>query len=257
MLHTMLRTKNALFAFAVVVLFFLPMCTSAHYCVECAFENPASLIYMSDEQSVYVGTTLGNTSHLLAYSEYDAFACGYGALAVRTGGHVPDKFVGSVVSGAADTTAWSYIGAKRLGSIGVGLALNKETGASTEWTIDTGIVLDWQRFTVGPAIRRLSFGSEGLVGPRDIVSGVGLHISDSLSLELDAVSAPNPAYRLSVAVGLGSVSARLYAMGERNASMDPGVEIGLRSGTFTVRLGYQFDQQSSSQTARLGVGYSL
>ena len=253
----MRRNQSALAALILMAQFLAPACASAHYSFESAFENPASLIYMSDEQVVYAGTTLGNTSHLLAYAEYDPFAPGYGALAVRVGSSMPGRFVGGGLSEPGDTTTWSYIAAKSIGSVGIGLAVNKTTGAADDWTIDAGVTLDWHWLTFGFAFQRLLLGPKGLASPGDTISTVGLSIYDNLAFELGAAVGPNPVYRISVDTGLGAVSARLYAMGGQDALMDPGIEVGVRAGVFTLRLGYQLDQQSSGQTARLGVSCSF
>lgn len=240
---------------ALVVLLQVSACASAHYSLESAFENPATLIRVGEDQMLYVSATLTGRSQLLTYVEYDPGAQGYGALAVRTGDLAPGRFAIGSASGGPDVTTWSYIGARRLGQLGLGFAVNQATGTAGGCTIDTGLSFDFKALTVSFACRQMEFGPDGLAAQGDTVSGLELRISDSLSLGLDVASSPVPEYRLSVAAGSGLVNAWFYVMGEQDTPLDSGLQVGLRYDSITVKLGYHIDRLGDRQIAALSLAY--
>ncbi len=227
---------------------------ASHYSVELAFENPVSLLYTGVDHVFHAGTTLDSRSQLLAYAEYDSFVEGYGAFSVRKGSHIPGSFVGYLASGSSDATTWSYIGAKKLGQFGVGLSLNHTTGVG--FTVDTGLSLDLlSALTLSVALRSVELGSDGLVARDGTVSGVEWRIPEGLSLGLGVANLSSPIYRLSVDAGGKAITARCYAIGERNAQMDSGIEVGLKLRGVTLKLGYHLDGHNNRQIAGLGLEY--
>ena len=141
-------------------------------------------------------------------------------------------------------TTWSYIGAKT-GQLGVGLSLNHTTGVG--FTVDTGLSLDLlSALTLSVALRSVELGSDGLVARDGTVSGVEWRISEGLSLGLGVANLSSPIYRLSVDAGGKAITARCYAIGERNAQMDSGIEVGLKLRGVTLKLGYHLDGQQQT-----------
>jgi hypothetical protein len=252
-----------------VALLQVPACASAHYSLESAFENPASLTRVGRDRMLHASATLTGRSQLLTYVEYDPGAEGYGALAVRVGDLAPGWFAAGSASGSASggasggssggagVTTWSYVGARKLGPVAFGFAINQATGASPACTFDTGLTFDFRALTVSLACRQLELGGSGLTARGSIISGLELRISDCLSLCLDAANSIDPEYRLSVAAEGQLVSTRFYVMGRKHAPLNSGVEVGLKFSDLTVRLGYHLDRVGDRQIAGVGIVYAF
>lgn len=247
--------KGILLAVTLMVLLQASAYAATHYSLESAFENPVSLMRTGVDHMLYASLTFGSRSQLLAYVEYDPFVEGYGVLSVRKGDPVPGSFAGYSTSESSDATTWSYVGARKLGAVGLGLAVNHAAGAG--YAVDTGFSLDLSALTLSLAVQKVQFGSDGLAVKGHTISGVEWRISEGLSLGVDVASSSDPTYRLSVAAGGKTVSARFYAMGEEDAPMDSGIEVGLRLGDVLLKVGYHLRSNGDGQVAGIGFGYSF
>lgn len=253
----MARMKGLVLVPIAAVLFLMPVCAFAYYPLEAAFENPALLTAVSDDEMVYISYVAGTESQLLAYMEYDAGVGGYGSLAVRKGGYVPGRFLNQSSDSAVGSTIWSYIAAKELGPIWLGLGVNQETREQSKLTFDIGAAINWKSFTVNFAVQRIGLGDRGGIVVGNTVSGVRLSPLNGLSLMIDMATAPNPLYRLSAAVERGQLEARFYVMGEKDEPFDPGIELGVRRDAIEARIGYHVEQRNNRQLIGLSLSYSF
>ncbi|NMB13584.1 MAG: hypothetical protein GX977_15000 [Firmicutes bacterium] len=227
----------------VILVCIAPPC--AALTIEPALENPVHLANVGDAPLVYLSYSSDLEEVLVAYSEYDAYAEGYGGFVIRYGGEEEETTLTAIV-------------AKEIDHVGLGLAIHWITGPEPVWLMDLG-----GSYRVGPVGIHLGIHDVPFTKWKDITedayvsAGASFDLSETITIGLDTRFLDEPVYKGHALFKLRpDLKAQVYAVYQGSDWDAVGVNAWLSRGALLFHAGYKMNWDRESYFS-MGIGFNL
>ena len=213
--------------------------------IERALENPVHLADVGDAPLAYLSYSSDLGEVLAAYTEYDAYAEGYGGFVIQYGGIEEETILTAVV-------------AKEIDDVGLGMAIHWITGSDEAWLIDLG-----GSYRAGPVGVHLGIHDvpitrwKAIIDESHLSAGASFDLSQVITVGIDAFFLVEPVYKGHVLFNLRpDLTAQVYAL-YQDAGWDAvGVNAWLSRGALLLHAGYKMNGDKES-FFRVGIGFRL
>jgi hypothetical protein len=210
---------------------------------ERALENPIWLSEVEDAPLMYLSYSSELEEFLAAYTEYDAYAKGHGALIVR---------------GKDEETILTGIMTKEQDEVALGLAVHRLSNAEITWLLDLGA-----SYQVGAASLRVGVHDVPFTKWEDIKdewhfsAGASLALSKSIAVGIDVRFLEEPVYKGHVLFNIRpDLNAQIYAIYQQPDWDAVGIDAWFYRGGLLFHVGYKMDWDKESYF-RVGIGFHL
>ncbi|NMB46230.1 MAG: hypothetical protein GX998_07425 [Firmicutes bacterium] len=213
--------------------------------IEPALENPVNLVHVGDAPLAYIFYSADQEEFLAAYTEYDAYAEGYGGFIIRYGSEANETILTAVI-------------AKEIEDIGLGVAIHWMTDSTPAWLLDLGA-----SYRIGPLGFRIGIHDVPFTKWKDMTedsyfsAGASLDLSENISMGIDTRFLEEPLYKGHVRLGIRpDLEAQVYALYQGSSWDAVGVDAWLSRGALLFRVGYKMDWDRESCFC-VGIGLRL
>ena len=214
------------------------------FSVERALENPVHLAAGGEERLIYLTYASSLDDLMVAYTEYDSYAGGYGGLVIESGVD-EDTVVSAVV--AKD---WQEV------TFGVTLRWRKENDPA--WLFDLGAATKVGPVNIYGGVHHIPADSwKGITDDSYLSLGASLDLSEFIAIGIDAYFLDEPRYKGYILLeALPSLKTQVYcAYGHRDWER-LGIDAWLTRGAWLFYIGYMVDGDQESNL-RIGIGLRL
>lgn len=229
----------------IVVLMVLATSVAFAASPERALENPIWLSETGDAPFAYLSYSPNIEQFLVAYTEYDAYAEGYGGFVVRYGGEEDETILTAVVATERD-------------DLDLGAAIHWVIGPESTWLLDLGAAYRVGMVELHVGIHDIPFTKWKEITERwHFSAGASLDLTEVISVGIDTRFLEEPAYKGYILLSLRpDFKTQLYALYKDSDWEAIGVDAWLSRGSFVFRVGYRMDWDNESHFC-VGIGRRL
>jgi hypothetical protein len=210
-----------------------------------ALENPVHLADVGDAPLVYLSYSSDLEEVMAAYTEYDAYAKGYGGFVVRYGGEKDETILSAVV-------------VKEIDDLDLGIGIHWITGSESAWLMDLG-----GAYSIGPVGVHLGIHDVPFTRWKDITeesyfsAGASFDLSEAITVGIDTRFLEEPLYKGYALFSLRpDLKAQVYVLYQDSDWDAVGVDAWMSRGAFLLHAGYKMNWDKESLFC-VGIGYRL